>query len=79
VHEAGLQRFYPSYDPESQEFPYNRTWGHIRTEHPEFVNTQQYNSESSVIDRSLLNNIYSLNKNYPKTIPGMYRVNPHAR
>jgi hypothetical protein len=25
VHDAGLQRFYPSYDPESREFPYNRT------------------------------------------------------
>jgi hypothetical protein len=80
VCDAGLQRYhYPSYDPESVEFPHNRTWGHVRTEHPEFINTHLYNTETSVIDRTLLDRIASLNKNYPKGVPGMYRDNPFAR
>nr|YP_009945030.1 hypothetical protein [Monilinia laxa]QOE17394.1 hypothetical protein [Monilinia laxa] len=78
VRDARLERHYPSYDPSTELGRANRTWAHVRGEHPEFINTQQYNSKSSFIDNNLLNNIRSLNKNYPTTMPSWVSNNPRG-
>lgn len=76
VRDARLEGHYPSYDPSTELARANRTWAHVRGEHPEFINTRQYNSKSSFIDNNLLNNIRSLNKNYPTTMPSWVSNNP---
>jgi len=43
----------------------SRIWAHVKAEHPEFANNYQYGSNTTIINDTLINNIYSLNKNYP--------------
>lgn len=42
----------------------NRIWANVKTEHPEFIQNHTFGSQR--ITKTLLNQIYSLNKNYPK-------------
>jgi hypothetical protein len=47
----------------------SRIWAHVKAEHPEFANNYPYNPNTTVVNSTLLNNIYSLNKNYPGNWP----------
>lgn len=78
MRDARLEHHYPSYDPSTQLGRANRTWAHVRGEHPEFINAQEHNSKSSFIDNNLLNNIRNLNKNYPTTMPSWVSKNPRG-
>jgi len=48
--------------PEDKDF--NRIWVNVKTEHPEFIQNHRFGSQK--ITKTLLNQIYSLNKNYPR-------------
>lgn len=45
----------------------SRIWAHVKAEHPEITNNSEFSS--SVVTTKLINDIYSLNKNYPGNWP----------
>jgi hypothetical protein len=43
-------------------------WAHVKDEHPEFANNSPFNN-TTIINNTLIRNVASLNKNYPRGWP----------
>jgi hypothetical protein len=48
---------------------FSRIWSHVRTEYPEFAYGYPHTRGTTPNTDTLINNIYSLNKNYPRNWP----------
>lgn len=66
---CGLEDGSNHFNTTPQKLFLSRIWAHVKAEHPEFANNYIYDNNTTIINDTLLNNIYSLNKNYPGNWP----------
>jgi len=65
VYNCGLENGSRTINTTPQKLYLSRIWAHVKAEHPEFANNYIHGGNTTVIDDTLINNIYSLKKNYP--------------